>query len=62
MNIPAYASQVSIGGDWRPANGGGTLPLQNPSTGETVGQLAAADAADIDAAVKMLRALWERMY
>lgn len=56
MNLPAYASKVFIGGEWRQATGGGVLPLQNPSTGHTIGEIAAAQAADIDAAVVAARA------
>jgi aldehyde dehydrogenase (NAD+) len=56
MNIPAYASEVLIGGVWRPATGGGVLPLENPSTGQVIGEIAAAQAADIDAAVIAARA------
>ena len=56
MNIPAYASKVLIGGEWRPAAGGGVLPLEDPSTGQVIGQIAAAEAADIDAAVDAARA------
>ncbi len=56
MNIPAYASKVFIGGEWRHATDGGVLPLENPSTGQAIGEIAAAQAADIDAAVVAARA------
>jgi len=56
MNIPAYASKVLIGGEWRPATGGGVLPLENPSTGQAIGEIASAQADDIDAAVAAARA------
>ena len=56
MNIPAYASEVFIGGEWRHATDGGVLPLENPSTGQAIGEIAAAQAADIDAAVAAARA------
>ncbi len=55
MNIPAYASEVFIGGEWRAAKDGGVLPLENPSTGEMIGQIAAAQVADVDAAVEAAR-------
>jgi len=55
MHIPAYASEVFIGGEWRHADGGGVLPLENPSTGQAIGEIAAAQAADIDAAVNAAR-------
>jgi aldehyde dehydrogenase (NAD+) len=50
MNIPAYASEILVGGEWRQATGG-VLPLENPSTGEQIGEIAASQAEDIDAAV-----------
>lgn len=50
MNIPANASEILVGGEWRQATGG-VLPLENPSTGEQIGEIAASQAADIDAAV-----------
>jgi len=56
MKIPAYASGVLIGGEWRPASSGGVLPLENPSSGEQIGEIAAAQAVDIDAAVVAARA------
>lgn len=40
-----------IGGEWRPAVGGKTLPLINPSDGSTLCNIARGDARDIDAAV-----------
>jgi aldehyde dehydrogenase (NAD+) len=56
MDIPAYASKLLIGGEWRHAAGGDLLPLENPSTGQTIGEIAAAQAIDIDAAVVAARA------
>ncbi|AHD02432.1 aldehyde dehydrogenase family protein [Leisingera methylohalidivorans] len=40
-----------IGGNWRPAASGGTLPLANPSDGSEICRIARGSAADIDAAV-----------
>jgi len=40
-----------IGGKWIPARGGRTFPNINPATGETLGEFAASEAADVDAAV-----------
>ena len=54
MNVPPYADQLFIDGAWHPASGG-TLPLENPSTGERVGRIAAAQAADVDEAVNAAR-------
>ncbi len=44
-----------IGGEWRPASGGGTLPAEDPSTGTTVARIARATAVDVDAAVAAAR-------
>ena len=54
MNVPPYADQLFIDGAWHPASGG-TLPLENPSTGEPIGRIAAAQAADVDEAVNAAR-------
>lgn len=40
-----------IDGDWRPASDGGTRPVTDPATEETLGTIAAATEADIDAAL-----------
>jgi aldehyde dehydrogenase (NAD+) len=56
MNIPSQADKLFIGGEWRPAAGNGVLPLENPSTGESLGEIAAANAEDVDAAVHAARA------
>ncbi|MGB2817571.1 MAG: aldehyde dehydrogenase family protein, partial [Burkholderiaceae bacterium] len=54
-----------INGQWVPAAGGQTLPVINPSTGETFDTLARGDARDIDRAVAAARAAlsgpWGRM-
>jgi aldehyde dehydrogenase (NAD+) len=42
---------VFIGGQWRPAAGGETLPLLNPSDGSLLAQIARGTAGDVDAAV-----------
>ena len=39
--------QLYIGGEWRPASGGGTLPVEDPATGQTL--LEVADATPEDA-------------
>ncbi len=65
MIAPFPTDQVFIGGQWRAASGGGLLPIENPSNGETLGELAAGGPADIDAAVQAARAAldgpWGRM-
>lgn len=55
MELPAYASKVFVGGVWRSARSGAVLPLEDPSTGEPIGEIAAADSIDIDAAVGAAR-------
>lgn len=58
-------SLALIGGIWRPAAGGGTLPLENPSTGEALCRIARGTKDDIDAAVTAAEAAlasdWGRM-
>ncbi len=44
------AEKLLVGGRWRDAKS--TLPIEDPSTGETIGTLAAGGADDIDAAVR----------
>jgi hypothetical protein len=59
MVAPFPTDKVFIGGVWRPAGGDATLPIENPSTGEIMGALAAGTAADVDAAVRAARAAFE---
>ncbi|GMV47496.1 MAG: aldehyde dehydrogenase [Pseudomonadota bacterium] len=48
-------SLVFVGGHWRRAAGGGTLPLMDPSEGAPLGEIARGQAADIDEAVRAAR-------
>src|SRR6202163_288396 len=42
-----------IGADWRrPAEGGSTLPIYNPATGQVIDQVPMSGAGEVDAAVK----------
>ena len=54
-----------IGGEWQEADGGGRLASINPSTGEHLGEVPAATAADVDRAVRAGRKAfdseWGRM-
>lgn len=50
------ARQLLIGGQWRPAAGGETLPLINPSDGSLLTEIARGTAADVDAAVQAAQA------
>ena len=58
-------AQVLIGGCWQAPAGGGTLPLEDPSTGAEIGAIARGTQADIDAAVAAAEAArsgdWGRM-
>ncbi|QIE55173.1 aldehyde dehydrogenase family protein [Pikeienuella piscinae] len=53
------ADAVYISGGWRAPAGGERLPLENPSDGSTVGEIARGSAADIDAAVEAADAALE---
>ncbi|MBN2906575.1 MAG: aldehyde dehydrogenase family protein [Rhodobacteraceae bacterium] len=45
-----------IAGHWVAPQGGGTLPIEDPSTGAQIGEIARGTAADIDAAVAAAQA------
>jgi aldehyde dehydrogenase (NAD+) len=51
--------QLLIGGEWRDASDGGTMPVVNPATEEVIAEVAAASAADVDAAVTAARQAFE---
>jgi aldehyde dehydrogenase (NAD+) len=51
--------KLFIGGKWREASSGKTLPVIDPSTGESYDTIPRGDARDIDAAVKAARAAYE---
>ena len=44
-------TQLYIGGEWRDATGGGTLPVEDPATGETIAEVADATIEDAVAAL-----------
>jgi aldehyde dehydrogenase (NAD+) len=48
--------KLLINGEWRAASGGKTMPVVNPATEEVIAEVAAADKADVDAAVAAARA------
>ena len=62
-DLPFDPAHILIGGDWRATSE--TLPLGNPSTGETLTHIARGPAADIDDAVRAANAAregdWGRM-
>jgi succinate-semialdehyde dehydrogenase / glutarate-semialdehyde dehydrogenase len=54
--VEATRAQLFIGGEWREASGGGTLPVEDPATGETLCEVADGQPDDavaaLDAAVE----------
>ena len=48
-----------IGAEWRDAISGASLDVRDPATGETVTTVPAADAADVDLAVRQARTAFE---
>jgi aldehyde dehydrogenase (NAD+) len=54
-----------INNEWRPSSSGKTMEVVNPATEETIAEVPAADASDVDAAVAAARAAldgpWGRM-
>jgi succinate-semialdehyde dehydrogenase / glutarate-semialdehyde dehydrogenase len=56
-------TQLYIGGEWRPASGGGTLPVEDPATGEPLIEVAdgqSNDALDALAAAHTRQPEWAR--
>jgi aldehyde dehydrogenase (NAD+) len=57
--------QLLIGGEWRDAAGGATMPVVNPATEAVIAEVASAGAADVEAAAAAARAAldgpWGRM-
>ncbi|MDH3673624.1 MAG: aldehyde dehydrogenase family protein, partial [Gammaproteobacteria bacterium] len=51
--------QLLIGGNWTDAVSGKTFKTHNPATGELLAEVAEADAADVDAAVRHAREAFE---
>jgi len=49
--VDAVPKQLYIGGEWRDASGGGTLPVEDPATGETICEVADATPEDAKAAL-----------
>jgi succinate-semialdehyde dehydrogenase/glutarate-semialdehyde dehydrogenase len=49
--VQGVKTQLFIGGEWRDASGGGTLPVEDPATGETIAEVADATNEDADAAL-----------
>ena len=49
--VSGVKTQLFIGGRWRDAEGGATLDVEDPATGETIGEVAKGSAEDVDRAV-----------
>ena len=49
--LASVRTQLFIGGEWRDASGGGTLPVEDPSTGETLVEVADGQVDDARAAL-----------
>eukprot|EP01018_Ginkgo_biloba_P022640 Gb_26171 [translate_table: standard] len=60
MGIKVPLRQLFIDGEWRAPIGGKRIPVINPSTEETIGEIPAATAEDVELAVKAARATFTR--
>jgi succinate-semialdehyde dehydrogenase/glutarate-semialdehyde dehydrogenase len=49
--LDGIKTQLYIGGQWRDAGEGGTIPVEDPATGETIAEVPDATAQDADAAL-----------
>src|SRR3954470_15277575 len=49
--LEAVNTKLFIGGEWRDAGEGGTLPVEDPATGETLAEVADATVDDAKAAL-----------
>ena len=58
--VAVRATKLLINNEWVSSASGKTFPTINPATGEEIAQVAEADAADVDRAVKAARAAFER--
>jgi acyl-CoA reductase-like NAD-dependent aldehyde dehydrogenase len=52
--------QLFIDGDWTDGSGGRTWAVNNPATGETLNEVAVAEAADVDRAVQAARRAFDQ--
>jgi aldehyde dehydrogenase (NAD+) len=58
--VAISATKLLINNRWAPSQSGKTFATVDPSTGDEICQIAEADAADVDIAVKAARAAFER--
>ncbi|MFZ3206691.1 MAG: aldehyde dehydrogenase family protein, partial [Pseudomonas sp.] len=54
-----FITQALIDGQWRPAQSGATFTSVNPANNQVLAEVAACDAADVDAAVASARQAFE---
>src|ERR1700733_14790710 len=59
IHVTPSVTKLLINNRWVPSESGKTFATINPSTGEEICQVAEADAADVDKAVKAARAAFE---
>ena len=52
----ASGGKLLIGGEWKEAQSGKRFATLNPANGESIAEIAEADAPDVDAAVRAGRA------
>ena len=60
QQIPITATKLLINNRWVESESGRTFGTVNPSTGEEICQIAEADAADVEKAVKAARNAFEK--
>ena len=58
--VAVSATKLLINGQWIDSESGKTFPTINPSTGQETSQVAEADAADVNKAVKAARAAFDK--
>jgi aldehyde dehydrogenase (NAD+) len=58
--VRVSATKLLINNRWIESESGKTFPTVNPATGEDIGEVAEADAADVDKAVAVARAAFDR--
>src|ERR687883_1072639 len=49
--LDGVKTRLYVGGEWRDAGEGGTIPVEDPATGETIAEVPDATAQDADAAL-----------
>ena len=60
QRVPISATKILINNRWMESASGKTFATINPSTGEEICQIAEADTADVEKAVRAAREAFER--